>query len=138
MKGLAFLVAAILAVVALIHVYWALGGVYGIASAAPVPEGGGEFKPPKLLTFLIACLLAGLAVLALMLVYPNLPLAGFAPYFGFFVALVFVVRAIGDFKYVGFFKSVKNSDFARKDSRYFSPLCLFLGVSFAWLSFTGF
>ena len=44
------------------------------------------------------------------------------------IAGIFILRAIGDFRYVGFFKSVKQSAFARADSRYYSPLCLLIGV----------
>ena len=41
---------------------------------------------------------------------------------------IFLLRAVGDFRYVGFFKKVKNTAFARNDTRYYSPLCLLLGV----------
>ena len=41
-------------------------------------------------------------------------------------ALVFLLRAIGDFKYVGIFKTIKHSTFAQNDSKWYSPLCLFL------------
>jgi hypothetical protein len=42
---------------------------------------------------------------------------------------VFAIRALGDFKYVGFFKKVKNTDFAINDTKYFTPLCAFVAVS---------
>ena len=44
------------------------------------------------------------------------------------VASIFLIRAIGDFNYVGFFKKVTTTEFAINDTKYFSPLCLFLGV----------
>ncbi|MEM6843120.1 MAG: DUF3995 domain-containing protein [Bacteroidota bacterium] len=42
--------------------------------------------------------------------------------------VIFILRALGEFNYVGFFKRVKNTEFARADSRIFSPLCLGIGV----------
>jgi hypothetical protein len=50
------------------------------------------------------------------------------------MGLVFLVRAVGEFKLVGFFKRVRGTSFARWDTWLFSPLCL--GISFAalWLA----
>ena len=45
------------------------------------------------------------------------------------LAIVLIIRAMGDFKYVGFFKTIKNTPFADYDTRYYSPLCLFLGLN---------
>jgi hypothetical protein len=45
------------------------------------------------------------------------------------LAIVLIIRAIGDFKYVGFFKRIKNTPFARYDTQYYAPLCLYLGLS---------
>jgi hypothetical protein len=44
------------------------------------------------------------------------------------LAAVFALRAIGDFRYVGFFKRVRNTGFARLDTRAYSPLCAGLAV----------
>lgn len=41
---------------------------------------------------------------------------------------IFILRAIGDFKYVGFFKKVRNTEFAKTDSKWFAPLCLTIGI----------
>lgn len=71
-------------------------------------------------------------MLAIQLVYPINALAGFIHYIGY--AFGFIVRAIGDFKYVGFFKKIYNSSFASLDTRYFSPLILVLGISYALLA----
>jgi hypothetical protein len=37
---------------------------------------------------------------------------------------------LGDFKYWGFFKSIRNNQFAKYDSLYYSPLCLYIGLTF--------
>ncbi|WP_374702253.1 DUF3995 domain-containing protein [Psychroflexus sp. MES1-P1E] len=44
------------------------------------------------------------------------------------IPIVFLLRAIGEFKYVGFFKSVKQTDFGKLDTKLFSPLCLIIGI----------
>ncbi|PTT14637.1 DUF3995 domain-containing protein, partial [Flavobacterium sp. HMWF030] len=44
------------------------------------------------------------------------------------IIFIFILRAIGDFNYVGFFKKHRNSEFALKDTKYYSPLCLLIGV----------
>jgi hypothetical protein len=44
------------------------------------------------------------------------------------VAAVMALRAIGDFNYVGLFKRQRDTPFARNDSRYFTPLALFLAL----------
>ena len=40
------------------------------------------------------------------------------------LATVFLLRAIGDFRLVGFSKRVRGSRFARLDTLVYSPLCL--------------
>lgn len=47
---------------------------------------------------------------------------------GWLIAIIFLLRAMGDFNYVGFFKKVRETDFAINDSKYYSPLCLGLGL----------
>jgi hypothetical protein len=49
-------------------------------------------------------------------------------YGGWIIPAIFLLRAIGDFRYIGFFKKVKNTDFGKRDTKYFSPLCLILGI----------
>ncbi|MBN3819698.1 DUF3995 domain-containing protein, partial [Paraburkholderia sp. Se-20369] len=47
------------------------------------------------------------------------------------LALIFAVRAVGDFRYVGFFKRIRGSRFARLDTLCYSPLCAALSLSIA-------
>jgi len=131
---LATLVATIMTLAALLHFYWAFGGNYGLNSAGPKFKGSVEFNPGRVLTFFVACLIVGLAMLAIQLEHPWLPVNDFASYVGYCVSVLFIIRAIGDFRYIGFFKKIYNSNFSRLDSRYFSPLFLFLGLAYAVLS----
>jgi hypothetical protein len=53
---------------------------------------------------------------------------------GWLLALMLFLRAIGDFKLVGFFKQPSASAFAKNDSRFYSPLCLFLAAGVLYIS----
>ena len=50
------------------------------------------------------------------------------------LALVLLLRAVGDFRYVGFFKSVRGSRFATMDTWCYSPACLALSVGVAYVA----
>ena len=44
------------------------------------------------------------------------------------IAVIFLLRAIGDFKYIGFFKKIKETKFAINDTKIYAPLCLFIAI----------
>jgi hypothetical protein len=50
------------------------------------------------------------------------------------LALGLLVRAVGDFHYVGFFKSVRGSRFATMDTWCYSPVCLALSIGVAYVA----
>ena len=124
--------ASIMLLVSLIHFYWALGGRWG--AAAVIPQINPEkrvFMPsplatvivaiPFLLISLIFAQAAGLFHFQLVTIYQSELLL--------FLVAVFAIRALGDFKYVGFFKKILNTQFARNDTKYFTPLCAFIALS---------
>lgn len=125
------LAVAILASLGLLHLYWAAKG--SRSSAAVIPEVGGRpaFTPTPLATLAVAALLLTAALLAL----GRLADWGSPRYTWPFtvgtwgVATVFLLRAIGNFGTVGFFKRVRGTTFARWDTRLFSPLCLGLALA---------
>jgi hypothetical protein len=136
MGKLAFwLVAFGLGAVVVFHLYWAGGGRKGadaVIPRRPLEQGGAPlFSPSPLGTFSVAMFLAGVLGLAAAvqqgadLVVPwawtRVLLAA--------CGLVFIVRAIGEFRYVGFFKRVKDSPFAYWDTRLFSPFILLIGIA---------
>lgn len=133
---LALTAATALALIALVHVYWALGGRIAKSAALPEIDGRPAFTPRGPLTLLVA---AALSLAALLLAVTGgvvevpLPRSGLR-LLTFGLALVFVARAIGDFRLVGFFKRVKGSRFATLDSLIFAPLCLLLGLAAAWVA----
>ena len=122
---LAAIIAAVFAFLGLLHFYWALAGV-GDANHAAIPQINGVpvFKPSKAATAGVGVLLLVTAAIVLMRV--DLLVAG--------AAAVMVLRAIGDFRLVGFFKRVRDSRFARMDTLVYSPLCLALGAALAVLA----
>ncbi|WP_307347298.1 DUF3995 domain-containing protein [Metabacillus malikii] len=51
------------------------------------------------------------------------------------ITFIFFLRAIGDFKYLGFTKKIKNTNFSKYDTALYTPLCLYLGLIFmiSWI-----
>jgi hypothetical protein len=109
------------------HFYWALGGKFGSQAVIPKIENKLIFQPPVLATVLVALAMLVGAWLswqphtnscAKILIYGNLA-----------IGIVMLIRAIGDFKYVGFFKKIKETSFADNDNRFYSPLCLLISLN---------
>ena len=136
MQLIAVLTAATLALIALVHVYWALGGQVAKSAALPEVDGRPAFTPRGSMTLMVA---AALLLAALLVAVTGGALPVSLPRLGtraltLGLALVFVARAIGDFRLVGFFKRVRKTRFATLDSRFYAPLCLVLGVAIAWIA----
>jgi Na+-transporting methylmalonyl-CoA/oxaloacetate decarboxylase gamma subunit len=140
MTLLAVGMAVVFCVLSLLHVAWAVGIRVGHATAIPVREDGEPtFHPGPASTFAVAGLLFVAALLVTQRVGLGrglIPAALVVP--GCWVlAAAFVLRAIGEFHYVGFFKRVRATAFARMDTRYYSPLALLLGISAALVAYYG-
>jgi hypothetical protein len=126
--GSALVGAGILAGLGLLHIYWACGGRFGKGSVVPERNGIPLFRPSRGTTLLVAVLLwAGSACLLarLGLLGGSLP-PGIISGGVWFMAVAFLLRSIGDFRYVGFFKRGAQSRFAYWDTRVYSPVCLLL------------
>lgn len=121
-------------VLALLHVYWAIGGSWAKNLVIPVNSNGRKiFKPQSVSTFFVAiilllCTMVDLSYCGLIMGDSRNQYTRFAISF---IALLFLLRAIGDFRYIGFFKKYKNAPFAKIDYIIFSPLCLFIAMSHA-------
>lgn len=128
---LCWIVAIVLLILSGVHWYWLGGGKGGIEAAIPSTGESSLFRPSRFATAAVAILLllAAWFVLELggtmSLLFPNIMIE----YGGWLLAAVFILRAIGDFRWLGFFKRRKGTIFARWDSLLYSPLCLFLGLS---------
>lgn len=118
-------------VLALIHFNWALGGEWGLEKALPTKENGQRVLSPG--NFGSAVVGFGLMLFGLFYLSRSgcidfeLPKV-IVTYAGWMIPAIFILRSIGDFKYAGFFKKVKSTEFGKIDSKLFSPLCLILGV----------
>lgn len=122
----------LLLIMSLFHIYWALGGKVGLDKALPTKDGVQLLNPSKALTFLVGVVLFGFASVAYLL-YLGTEKIDFIFYVGWIITVLFFIRAIGDFNMVGFFKKIKDTQFAEYDTKYFTPLCLFLSIVFALL-----
>lgn len=131
-RALGMLTASIFAALALLHIYWACGGKRGRAHAVPIANGGSRlFTPSSAGTVAVAAalLLAAFILLGRMEIGATLLPQWFFNWGTWAISLAFLARAVGEFRYVGFFKRERQTHFARWDTWLFSPLCLFIAVS---------
>ncbi|WP_067146588.1 DUF3995 domain-containing protein [Pseudotamlana agarivorans] len=120
---------AIFLILALIHFNWIFGGTFGLNASLPTNLEGKRVLNPKPLDAVIVGL--GLSFFSLFYILQS----GLIPYTlphwvmsvgAWLIPSIFLVRAIGEFKYVGFFKKVKQTPFGKLDTKLFSPLCLLI------------
>jgi len=107
------------------------GGTFGFAQAIPTNKNGERVLNPGKVDSAIVGL--GLMAFAAFYLIISGILTVHVPqwvlsYGKWIVPGIFMLRAIGDFRYVGFFKGVKQTEFAQMDTRLFSPLCLLIGI----------
>lgn len=128
---LTLLQSTILFVLSIVHFNWVLGGKFGFNKALPTNVKGERVLNPS--RFDSAIVAIGLLLFAtyylivagvLTFQVPNYMLT----YAGWAISGIFLLRAIGDFNYIGFFKRIKKTEFAKNDTLYYSPLCLLLAA----------
>jgi hypothetical protein len=126
------IVAAILLAAAALHAYWAASG-FVAAAAVPQRNGAPVFTPGRIATGGVALVLlaASLLVAQQALGVADWPSRGLVKAGCWALAAVFIVRAIGDFRWVGLFKRVNDTPFALCDTAAYTPLCLMLGLAIA-------
>ncbi len=115
-----------------IHFFWAFGGCWGADAAIPTNKDGKKALNPDIFaTLIVAFGILAMALLHLEKVQMlSLPIPAWINTYGLkIIAGIFLLRAIGDFRYVGFFKKIKNTKFANLDTKYYSPLCLLLSIN---------
>jgi Protein of unknown function (DUF3995) len=127
---LAVVVVVVFSALSLVHIYWAIGGTAGKLAAVPEVSGHRAFTPSAGGTLVVAL---GLAFCALLVAATASLIRGPLPahwlrWLSYVLAAVLLARAIGDFRLVGFFKSVRGTRFARLDSVIYAPLCLLLAI----------
>jgi len=129
-QWLTWMIGMISLVLSGVHVYWLLGGRRGLQVAVPSWRGEPLFHPSKMATAVVATLLAFMSVFVFQLGGLGSPIfTEWLLWFGGWgLGFVFVLRAIGDFKWLGFFKRRKGTAFAYWDTYLYAPLCLFMGI----------
>jgi hypothetical protein len=117
------------------HFYMALVPGSGRHSAVPTVEGRPLFVPSRKATAAVGVAMlffAGLVAATAGMVSVALPpvaLSGLCCA----LALGLLARAVGEFKYVGFFKRVRGSRFATLDTLIYSPMCVLLAMGVAFV-----
>jgi Protein of unknown function (DUF3995) len=142
MTGLALLagvISGIFLLLAAVHLYWAFGGQRGARDAVPEYDGKPLFRPRPGGTLVVAALLICAAAIVLSRARAGASLLSplVRRWGAWGVAAVLILRAVGEFRFVGFFKRYRQTRFARLDTHLYSPLALALGIGvalIAWLS----
>lgn len=123
--------------ISLLHFYWAAGGRWSMGAVLPTsPQNGAIFTPGKWATAMVATGLLLLAFISLSSTGIFLFIPGkFSFYGNLVIAAIFLLRAIGDFKYVGLFKKITSTPFAANDTRIFTPLCMMITLMAGIISY---
>jgi len=120
------------------HFYWLFGGVWGLKKVIPTKSNDLHILAiPKFATLVVGVVLILFGLMYLMKSgFVNLQIhSQVVNYVYWFIPFVFIVRAIGEFKYLGLFKRIKDTEFAKADSKFFSPLCLIVGIIGLFIQF---
>ncbi len=126
------LLSVILIALALIHFNWVIGGEFGFKESLPTNERGERVLNPKRIDSAVVGI--GLTAFGMFYAFKS----GLLPYnhpvwilnyLGWIIPIIFLLRAIGEFKYIGFFKRFKHTEFSTLDTKFFSPLCLIMGLT---------
>ena len=129
------ILASVFVLLSAIHFLWVFGGKWGLETAIPADDGVPLFNPGKPMTCFVALVLLAAAFVTTWRVgVPDIGPAWIPRAGVWVIAIVFAIRAIGDFRYCGFFKRVRNTRFAKADSFIFSPLCAAISALSTWIS----
>lgn len=129
---------AVFSALALLHIYWALGGRWALDGALPAEGDRLLFVPgPGASASVAVALFMAAALCGLQVGIPESGVPAWLPRLGVWgISFLFAARAVGEFRYVGFFKRVYGTVFARRDSQFYSPLCLAISLLAAGLALT--
>ena len=137
MPLLGWSVFAVMSVIAVLHAYWAVGGLWPAATEADLVRTvigitRSQTMPPGLHSMVVAVLVFTAAGFALArgafgfdsLVFSRIPLG----------IIAFIMLARGIYAYLPGLFSRASEPFATLNAMFFSPAILLLGVAFAWLA----
>lgn len=125
---ISFLLFTVFISLSAIHIYWGFGGSWAIDVVFPTKEDGSKMynRPGKTATFVVASglFMFGLFYLIKVQVFQMAVPIILEQYGYWVIAIIFLLRATGDFNYIGLFKKVKTTPFGIQDSRVYTPLCI--------------
>ncbi len=137
MALLSGLLVAVLSIISAVHLYWALGGFWPgkderTLTRSVIGATGMTHMPPVWLTVMVAAAILTAALILLAWngqIYLGLPpLVIKLGMWG--VTLVFLLRGIVG--YLPLFRTSNSEEpFATLNQKYFSPLCILIGMGFA-------
>lgn len=129
----AAVVSAVFVILAAWHFKMAFFGMPGERNAVPSADGKPLFEPSQGATVAVGVVLLQFA--ALVAATAGFFATGLPQFLLAWaccaLALDLLARAIGEFRYAGFFKKVRGSKFARMDTLLYSPLRLLLAAGVA-------
>ena len=117
--------------ISLIHFYWSVGGKKGLKAAIPVYQGRPVFLASPVGVFAVAffLLIGALVLLGKIGLFRDPNPREIYEWGPWILAALFTVRSIGDFRFVGLFRKVKDTYFSYWDTWLNTPLCIFLAIA---------
>ncbi|WP_052475084.1 DUF3995 domain-containing protein [Bacillus badius] len=126
-------------IIGMLHVFWAFGGSWGVNAALPTKDDSKlpVLQPRMLGTLFIGllCFFASILLLVQIDLFVVIKSSSLSKWLCIAGGIVFLLRAIGEGKYVGFFKKIKHTRFAKQDTVFYSPLCVWISLIFLLASF---
>ncbi len=132
------ILSSVLSLIAALHLYWAVRGVGTGAGVPSRADGTPVMRPGRLSALAVAAALVTASLLLLgqaSVIRTGLP-AVVLSVGSWGVAATFAARTIGEFRYVGLFRRVRGTPFAKWDALVFTPLCFVLAVGAAAIAAT--
>ncbi|WP_288878801.1 DUF3995 domain-containing protein [Pedobacter panaciterrae] len=126
----------IFTLLALLHFYWAIGGRWAYENVIPTGINGrpvfrpGTFGAAAVGAVFVLFAWADLGCLGWLSLVMD---SKFIRYGLWIIAVLFLLRGIGDFRYVGITRQKRQTLFARMDAILYTPLCFFIGFSHAFI-----
>jgi Protein of unknown function (DUF3995) len=108
-----------------LHLYWALSGNMPEDALIPRDEDGIRLFDAQPVMTIASGVLQWISALIVVLPGTSLKLG---------LAVLLLLRAMGELNYIGFFKRVRGSRYATFDTWLYSPLCLAQAVGLYWLT----
>ena len=126
--------------ISILHFYWAFGGTLGLMGTIPerflVRDNKRLSKITDSSVMIILTLMVALglflfaSITALNSNAINSPLDLYWVRIGtLLIAVIFLLRAIGDFRFVGLFKTDRRGVFPERDTKFYVPICFVLSIN---------